>query len=302
MRAIRIHQTGGPEVLNVEEVDLPPAGQGRGPDSPSRDRRQFPRHLPSHRLLPDAPAAHPGRGGRGRGSSRSARASRTSSPAIGSPTPDRPAATPRSATSPRSFLVKLPRGDRRRHRRGDDAQGPHRAISPAPDLQGEGRRLDPRPCGGRRRRPDPLPMGPRARREGDRHGRVGRQGQNRQEGGRAVIRSSTARRISPSGSRTITKGQKCAVVYDGVGKATFPASLDCLKPFGDVRELRLGVRRHRGLRHRAARAAKGRCSRPGRPCSPSWPIGAARKDGARPLPGGRKRRREDPDRPQDAAR
>jgi NADPH2:quinone reductase len=30
----------------------------------------------------------------------------------------------------------------------------------------------------------------------------------------------------------ITKGQKCAVVYDGVGQATFPASLDCLRPFG----------------------------------------------------------------------
>ena len=30
----------------------------------------------------------------------------------------------------------------------------------------------------------------------------------------------------------ITKGQKCAVVYDGVGKATFPASLDCLRTFG----------------------------------------------------------------------
>jgi len=30
----------------------------------------------------------------------------------------------------------------------------------------------------------------------------------------------------------ITKGQKCMVVYDGVGKATFPASLDCLKAFG----------------------------------------------------------------------
>lgn len=28
----------------------------------------------------------------------------------------------------------------------------------------------------------------------------------------------------------ITKGAKCDVVYDGVGKATFPASLDCLKP------------------------------------------------------------------------
>jgi NADPH2:quinone reductase len=30
----------------------------------------------------------------------------------------------------------------------------------------------------------------------------------------------------------VTKGAKCAVVYDGVGKATFPASLDCLRPFG----------------------------------------------------------------------
>jgi NADPH:quinone reductase len=30
----------------------------------------------------------------------------------------------------------------------------------------------------------------------------------------------------------ITKGEKCHVVYDGVGKSTFPASLDCLRPFG----------------------------------------------------------------------
>lgn len=30
----------------------------------------------------------------------------------------------------------------------------------------------------------------------------------------------------------ITKGRKCDVVYDGVGKATVLASLDCLKPFG----------------------------------------------------------------------
>ena len=30
----------------------------------------------------------------------------------------------------------------------------------------------------------------------------------------------------------ITKGKKCAVVYDGIGKATFPASLDCLRPLG----------------------------------------------------------------------
>src|SRR5919107_900481 len=32
--------------------------------------------------------------------------------------------------------------------------------------------------------------------------------------------------------KEITGGRLCDVVYDGVGKATFPASLDCLKPFG----------------------------------------------------------------------
>ncbi len=30
----------------------------------------------------------------------------------------------------------------------------------------------------------------------------------------------------------ITKGAKCDVVYDGIGKATFPGSLDCLRPLG----------------------------------------------------------------------
>jgi NADPH:quinone reductase len=30
----------------------------------------------------------------------------------------------------------------------------------------------------------------------------------------------------------ITGGAKCDVVYDGIGKATFPASLDCIRPFG----------------------------------------------------------------------
>jgi NADPH2:quinone reductase len=32
--------------------------------------------------------------------------------------------------------------------------------------------------------------------------------------------------------KEITGGEGCEVVYDGVGKDTFPASLDCLKPFG----------------------------------------------------------------------
>jgi NADPH:quinone reductase len=32
--------------------------------------------------------------------------------------------------------------------------------------------------------------------------------------------------------KEITKGEMCEVVYDGVGKDTFPASLDCIKPLG----------------------------------------------------------------------
>jgi NADPH2:quinone reductase len=32
--------------------------------------------------------------------------------------------------------------------------------------------------------------------------------------------------------KKITRGDLCNVVYDGVGKATFPGSLDCLKPLG----------------------------------------------------------------------
>ena len=32
--------------------------------------------------------------------------------------------------------------------------------------------------------------------------------------------------------KEITGGKLCAVVYDGIGKTTFPASLDCIKPLG----------------------------------------------------------------------
>jgi NADPH:quinone reductase len=32
--------------------------------------------------------------------------------------------------------------------------------------------------------------------------------------------------------KEMTRGKLCDVVYDGVGKSTFPASLDCLKPLG----------------------------------------------------------------------
>jgi NADPH2:quinone reductase len=33
-------------------------------------------------------------------------------------------------------------------------------------------------------------------------------------------------------TKEITGGKLCEVIYDGIGKTTFPASLDCLKPLG----------------------------------------------------------------------
>ena len=36
----------------------------------------------------------------------------------------------------------------------------------------------------------------------------------------------------PTRVKEITAGELCAVVYDGVGKLTFPGSLDCLRPLG----------------------------------------------------------------------
>jgi NADPH2:quinone reductase len=36
----------------------------------------------------------------------------------------------------------------------------------------------------------------------------------------------------PERVKEITGGKMCNVVYDGVGQSTFPAALDCLKPFG----------------------------------------------------------------------
>ena len=49
--------------------------------------------------------------------------------------------------------------------------------------------------------------------------------------------------------REITGGRMCDVVYDSVGKDTFPASLDCLQAAWPVRELRPVVRPDPALQH-----------------------------------------------------
>ena len=49
--------------------------------------------------------------------------------------------------------------------------------------------------------------------------------------------------------KEITSGKLCDVVYDGIGKDTFPASLDCLRPTGLFRQLRQRLGPDRSVQH-----------------------------------------------------
>ena len=70
-----------------------------------------------------------------------------------------------------------------------------------------------------------------SRRDGDRHGRLEGQGRAREEERRHhTILYKDEDFVAKV--KEITGGKLCDVVYDGVGKTTFPASLDCLQPLG----------------------------------------------------------------------
>ena len=87
------------------------------------------------------------------------------------------------------------------------------------------------PCGGRRRRPHCLPMGELSRRQCDRHCRVKDKAElAKKNGAHHVILYRNEDFVAKV--KEITGGKLCEVVYDGVGKETFPASLDCIKPLG----------------------------------------------------------------------
>ena len=77
-----------------------------------------------------------------------------------------------------------------------------------------------------------LPMGQSSRRHRDRHRRLEGEGRARQEERRAPHHPLSRRGFRRAKVKEITSGKLCDVVYDGIGKDTFPASLDCLRPLG----------------------------------------------------------------------
>jgi NADPH2:quinone reductase len=61
-------------------------------------------------------------------------------------------------------------------------------------------------------------------------------------------------------TKEITGGKGVPVVYDSIGKDTFPKSLDCLATARIVRELRRGVRTHRRVQIGLAGRRRVRCT------------------------------------------
>ena len=178
-KAIRFHQTGGPEVLRLEHVEVGEPGPGQARvrhtyvavnfiDIYFRTGR-YPLPLPNG-LGSDAVGVVE---------------------AVGEGVTDiRPGDRvgyllgPQGAYAdvrvmPAEVLIPLPDGVSDRTRVDADDEGHDGAVPVPPGLSAAGRRDHPVPRGGRRRRPGGLPVGARPRRHDDRHRQHRRQGRGR---------------------------------------------------------------------------------------------------------------------------
>ena len=199
MRAIRIHQPGGPEVMRLEEAELAPPGKGEVRLRQHAIGINFIDIYHRTGFYPPAKVPYtPGSEGAGE-------VVEVGPSVEGFKPGDRVAycgsvgAYAERAKHRSQVPVQAAARDLLRNRRGDDAQGPHGAISAAPDLSGERGRHDPRPRRRRRRGAHPLPMGQGARRNGDRPVSARRKRPRSPRKRARNIRSSTATRTSPSG-------------------------------------------------------------------------------------------------------
>ena len=234
-RAIRIHETGGPEVMRLEDVDVRAPARGRGAGAAHRHRAQLHRRLRSHRAV-SAERCRAGSGARPPGvvsavGKRRARISRRRSRRV------------RACRRPGSYCGAAQRSGRasgedsgrrqRRAGRGAHAQGHDRLLSAAAHCY-------------RVKRGDVIVVhaaaggvGLAALAVGQGAGRDGRSASS------AAKRRRSSRRRTAAGTcwcaaattiaasvKKISKGLGAHVVYDGVGKDTFIESLDCLRKRG----------------------------------------------------------------------
>ncbi len=250
VKVIRIHRFGGPEVLEVEDVDLAAPGPqevriaqgaiGLNYIDVYQRAGTYPNPLP---LIPGNEAA-------GEvvavGSEVDGVQTRRSCGLCGYARRLCRGTAHRGAPS-RSPAV----GHQHRGRRRHDAERPHDAIPSAPDLQGCARRHDPGPGCGRGGRAPALPVGQGAWRDRDRH--RGQRGESRAGAGqwRPSYDPLSRRRFRGTGQGDHRRQtMQCRVRRCRPGDVSAIFGLPAA--FRDLCVLRLRVGAHRGLRHRAS--------------------------------------------------
>ena len=209
------------------------------------------------------------------------------------------------AGAPRS---PMPRGIADRPGRRHDGEGPHRIAHRQPRLAPQAGRDGADPRGGERRRPDPGAVGEATWAPAV----IGTVGSHEKAQVAARPRLPPHRPLPRDrlrgGRAQRSRRRACHAVLDGVGRDTFMASLDCLRPFGiavnygnasghvppldllDLCQEGQPLRVAAGLRATTSRSPA-RCT-PRRPsCSPSWPRGTLRIEIARTYPLQRRSRR-----------
>ena len=191
-RLIRVHATGGPEVLRWEEAPLPAVGPGAGPDPAPLRRSELHRRVPPDRAVSAAPAVHPGRGGGGRGAGGGRGRDLAEAGRPGGLRRRRPGRLQRRAGDAGRPAGDVARVHRRPHGGGDDVEGHDRPDAAAADHPHRARGHHPGAGGGGRRGPDPVPVGPPPGRHGDRH-----RGQRREGGAGPGARLRSRHRLHP---------------------------------------------------------------------------------------------------------
>ena len=270
MRAIRIHKTGGPEVLQTRRGRT---ARSRATQARVRNHAigvNLPRHLPSHRALPEPPSAHARLRRRGRGE-RAWRRRR----GVQGRRPRRlchDARLLRGAAQRRSQATRQAAGERQlRAGGGDDAERADRAIPSAPDLSGAEGRHDPGPRRGGRCWADPLPVGQASRRDGHRHRGIAGESQDRHGLRRRSCHRLRERGLRrPRRRRSPKAANAPSSTTASARRPSRPRSTAC----GRSACLRATGRRPGRWRRSTSgcSARRARCSRRGRRCSRSLPT------------------------------
>jgi NADPH:quinone reductase len=229
--AVRFHETGGPEVLVWEEVDVGQPGPG---EARVRHRAIGLNYVDTYVRSGAYPASLPsGLGTEAAGVVESV-GPRVTEVKVG----DRVAYSggPQGAYSeerimPADRLVVLPDGISDQQAAAMMLKGMTAQYLIQQTYKGQGRRHHPVPCGGRWRRTHRVPMGKVAGRDRYWHRRSDEKAELAMAHGcdHTILytRENFVERV-----REISNGDMVPVVYDSVGKETFSASLDCLAPRG----------------------------------------------------------------------